>query len=144
MAVPCWNHSTPDCCDLFLIICITSAWWQSSSLWGTKEEKKAGLEREKEGKKCLRTVYLWKTRWGGRVGGGGGSCYRLWCFIHFTGSCMWRQTWTCTDREEKEMFTLLRAHKTPMPTHWEWFATSQRQHSKVTNYKIITKIFFLQ
>lgn len=144
MAAPCCNHSTPDCCDLFLIICITSAWQQSSSFVGNKRGKESRTGKRKKGEKwSLRTVYLWKTRWGGRVGGRGGSCYRLWCFIHFTGSCMWRQTWTCVDREEKKMFRLLRARKAAMPTHWGWFATSERQHSKVTNDKIIAKIFFL-
>lgn len=101
MAVLCCNYST-DCCDLLLITCITSPWRQASSLVGGKKRGKESMTGKEGRKGSLRTVYLWKARWGGRVGGGGGSCYRLWCFIHFTGFCMWRQMWTCLDREQRK------------------------------------------
>lgn len=86
-------------CDLLLIMCITTLWRQCFFFGRKKrgiEDRTGKRQRQKKKKKTRpREPYLWKARGGGRVGGGGGSCYRLWCFIHFMGFCMGRQMWTC-------------------------------------------------
>lgn len=60
--------------------------------WRQSAKKK---EQCGSGKWRCRITYLWETGGGGRMGIGGGSCYRLWCFIHFMGFCMGRQTCSC-------------------------------------------------
>lgn len=39
-------------------------------------------------KQTVDSHYLLESGGGGRVGGSGGSCYKLWCFIHFMWFCM--------------------------------------------------------
>lgn len=67
------------------VVGLSGLWCRVHWRWGGKHNRRS-LPRGERG--------LCKARGGGRVGGRGGSCYRLWCFIHFIEFCMGRQMWT--------------------------------------------------